>query len=377
MEPSEGRDLLIMKFLHYFITEKNYNPVVVHGVKDEIWLENMDSDIKIVRLVLGYVHNKEQLDFDSFKVKKMANQIRLKTFSLKMNVMTFYLDLNEDLTLESIKNNILIKANTEDDFKDNKYLKKYFPDLNDKLIFNEEGIRLFEKINEDILRKNLDQSEKMTDLFSTKKPIITNSLIAIMLIVFFMMYIFGNGSDNIETLYNFGALIKNGSIIRLFTSIFLHIGLIHLVMNLYALYILGKQVESFYGHIKTLIIFLYSGVIGNLLSIIIMSSKTISAGASGSIFGLMGALLYFAINQRTYMGEALKKEILPVIIINLMLGFMVPSINMAAHIGGLVAGIIISIALGVKYKSSKFERINGSIASLILLGMLIYMAYFI
>ena len=58
---SSDKDLLVMKFLHYFITEKNYNPVVVHGIQNEIWLENMDSDFRIVRIVMNYVHNQEQL----------------------------------------------------------------------------------------------------------------------------------------------------------------------------------------------------------------------------------------------------------------------------------------------------------------------------
>ena len=107
-----------------------------------------------------------------------------------------------------------------------------------------------------------------------------------------------------------------------------------------------------------------------------MNSNTISAGASGAIFGLMGALLYFAYNQRTYMADALKREILPVLIINLLFTFSIPSINMFAHIGGLIGGIIISNAVGIKYKTSSFEKKNGILASIILFGLLIYFAYF-
>lgn len=376
MVTSEERDLLVMKFLHYFITEKNYNPVIVHGIQNEIWLENMDSEYRIVRLVLGYIHNKEQLDFDNFKVGRMTRQIKLKTFTLKMKVMTFYLDINEDIELESTKNNLMIKANTKDDIKGNEYLKKSFPDINEKLVFTEEGAKLYEKINSDILRKNLDQTEKINDLFRTKKPIVTNVLIGIMIFIFVFMYVFGNGSTDTYTLFKFGGLVKDGSFLRIISSMFLHIGFIHLIMNMYSLSILGKQTETFYGHFKTLIIFIFSGIVGNLLSLILMDTKTISAGASGAIFGLMGAILYFSLNQRTYMGEALKREILPVIILNLVFSFMIPSINIYAHIGGLVGGMIISNALGIKYKSSKFEKVNGFIASAILIGVLIFLAYF-
>ncbi len=373
----EKQDLLVMKFLHYFITEKNYNPVIVHGIQNEIWLENMDSDIRIVRIVLNYVHNEEQLKFDEYKVKKLVNQIKLKTFTFKMKVLTFYLDLNSDIKLENTKNHFKVSVKTEKSLNKNENVKRFFPDIKDKLKFTEEGNLLYQKINNDILRKNLDSSEKINDLFSEKKSIVTYALVIIMVVIFALMYVLGNGSLDVSTLFYFGGLIKNGSPFRLVASIFLHIGILHLIMNIWALTLLGKQTENFYGHLKTFIIFIFSGVIGNLLSVILMDERTISAGASGAIFGLMGAILYFAINQRTYMGQALKKEILPVIIINLLFGFLLTGINMYAHVGGLIGGILISTALGIKWKSSKFERINGLIASIILVFVLVYLAYFI
>lgn len=380
MTTAEKRDLLVMKFIHYFITEKNYNPVIVHGIQNEIWLENMDSEYKIVRLVLGYIHNKDQFEFDNFKVARLTRQIKIKTFTLKMKVLSLYLDINDDVELEESKINYPVRVKTEKTLAKNEIIKKYFPDMMDKLKFTEEGALLYQKINNDILKKNLDSSEKLNDLFSDKKPVVTYLLIGIITIILMLMYLVGNGtidSMDIKTLYNFGGLIKNGSPLRLIASIFLHIGLIHFIMNMWALNILGKQVERFYGHIKMLTIFMYSGIVGNLLSVVLMDNSTISAGASGAIFGLMGALLYFALSQRTYMGEALKNEILPVIIINLLIGFMVPQINMYAHIGGFVGGIIIAIFLGVKYRTSKFEKVNGFIAATILVLALVYLAYFI
>ena len=69
-------------------------------------------------------------------------------------------------------------------------------------------------------------------------------------IIFILMYVLGNGSLDTKTLYNFGGLVKDGAFYRNITSMFLHIGIIHLVMNMWALILLGKQVENFYGHIK-------------------------------------------------------------------------------------------------------------------------------
>lgn len=376
MTASEKKDLIVMKFLHYFITEKNYNPVVVHGVENEIWLENMNSDFKIVRIVLGYIHNKEQLEFDNFKVYRLSKQIKLKTFSFKMKVMSLYLDLNDDVDTIQTKYNYQVRVKNENSLKKNEIIKSSFNDMPQKLKFTEQGALLYEKINKDILLKNIKENEKLNDLFSPKKPIVTYILVGIITLMMILMSLLGNGSTDTKTLYLFGALVKDGSPIRILTSIFLHAGLIHYLMNAYALILLGKQVENFYGHLKTLIIFIFSGVVGNLLSLILMADNAISVGASGAIFGLMGALLYFAINQRTYMAEALKKEILPVTIINLLLGFMVTGINMYAHIGGLIGGMLAAIFVGIKYKTTKFEKINGFIASILLVVILVFFIYF-
>lgn len=373
----EKQDLLVMKLLHYFITKQNYNPVIVHGIQNEIWLENMDSKYRIVRIVTGYIHNKEQLEFDIFKVKKLIRQIKTKTFTLKMDVLTLYLDLNNDVELIDVKNNTLVNVKDEKSLKKNKIINDYFGDISENLKFTEEGSLLYQKINNDILKKNMDQSEKINDLFMYKKPTITYILIGIMCILFMLMVVFGDGSTDIKTLYNFGGLIKNGSPIRLITSMFLHIGIVHLVMNCWALKVLGSQIEKFYGHLKMFLIFIYSGLIGNLVSVLLMNENVISAGASGAIFGLMGAMLYFALNQRTYMAEALRKEILPVIIANILLGFMITGINMYAHIGGLIGGMLISTAVGIKYKTNSIERKNGIICSIVLIVLLTYFSYLI
>ncbi len=376
MAPLDKKDLLAMKLLHYFITEKNYNPMIVHGINNEIWLENLDSEYKIVRIVLNYIHNEEQFNFDVYKVKQLTNQIRLKTFTLNLKVISFYLDLNDDVKVEAGKNHFPIIAKTQKRIEKNDFINKLFPDMKEKLVFTEEGSKLYEKINGDILVKNTVKANQINEVFTPKKPIVTKSLIIIITIIMALMYALGDGSTNISTLFNFGALVKNGDFFRLFTSIFLHIGIIHYLSNVYALEIIGKQVETFFGHFKTLIIFIYSGIIGNLVSLLLMENNTISAGASGAIFGLMGALLYFSFNQRTYMSVALKKQILPVIVLNLMISFMVPSINLFAHVGGLIGGAIVAGALGIKYKTSRFEKINGYVASFILLATLVFFVYF-
>ena len=86
------KDLLVMNLVNYFMTDKNYNPIIVHGVKDEIWLENMESDYKIIRIVTHYIHNDEQLSYDKFKLKKVVGKLKTKTLSFKMPVLNIYTD---------------------------------------------------------------------------------------------------------------------------------------------------------------------------------------------------------------------------------------------------------------------------------------------
>ena len=142
---------------------------------------------------------------------------------------------------------------------------------------------------------------------------------------------------------------------------------------MYSLYIIGPQIESFFGKVKYIIIFIISGIIGNLLTMLFLQNHYVSIGASGAIFGLLGALLYFGYHYRVYLSGVIKSQIIPIIIINLLIGYMASSINNIAHIGGLIGGIIVSMAVGVKYKSNKSDIINGFIMTLIFVSTLIYL----
>lgn len=194
------------------------------------------------------------------------------------------------------------------------------------------------------------------------------------------MYLFGNGSNDVATLLKFGAnlgeLVKAGELYRLITSAFIHIGIIHLLVNCYSLYVIGPQLESFLGKWKFLAIYLLSAIAGNLLSISFGSSLKISAGASGAIFGLLGSLVYFGYHYRVYLGTVLRSQIIPIILLNLLVGFMSPGIDNAAHIGGLIGGVFTTMALGIKNKTTKMDRINGWVVSIIFFAFLIYLGFF-
>ena len=110
-------DELVMKLLHYFITEKNYNPIILQGVDNEIWLENLSANYEIIRIVSNHIHNDEQYDFDVFKTKRIVKKIKNKTFSLNMNVFSFFLDMGDSVTVDLNQENVLngIKITDEKD----------------------------------------------------------------------------------------------------------------------------------------------------------------------------------------------------------------------------------------------------------------------
>ena len=370
-----NRDLLVMRIIHYFVTKKNYNPVILHGINDEIWLENLDEPYKIIRIVNHYIHNNEQLLLDQFKLKKILNKLKAKTLSFKLTSFSIYTDLGDtvDLKKDSPVNEIFIKDLS--DF-DNPDILKIFPDLDKEALYDEEGIELFMKITNEINIKNTAKAKRAEELFTPKKPWITYLIMGICIITFLLMYVFGNGSEDNLTLLKFGAnldvLTKRGEYYRILTCIFLHIGIVHLLLNMYSLYIIGPQVESFYGKIKYLFIYLYSGICGSILSLA-FSNNVISAGASGAIFGLLGSLLYFGYHYRVYLGNVIKSQIIPVILVNLFIGFITPGIDNFAHIGGLIGGVIASMICGVKDKPSKIDRINGIILGIIYTAFIIYL----
>ena len=369
-------DLLVMNLVHYFITEKNYNPVILHGVTDEIWLENMDLDYKIVRIVSHYIHNDEQLNFDRFKLNKISKNLKKKTFSLKMPVLSIYTNLSEDIVLpnEKDKPNFYIKKQSD---INNDRLIKLFPDIVSKTSHEEKGIDLFMKISEDINVNTYKKSSKIDKIFSQKTPIVTYSIMLVCLIMLILTFLTGDGFSA-STLIKYGAsvdvLIKNGEYYRLFTCIFLHGGLLHFIINMYSLYIIGPQIESFFGKKKYLFIYLVSGVCGSILSIAFIHN-TISVGASGAIFGLLGSMVYFGYYYRAYLGNVVKSQIIPIILINLMIGFMLPNIDNAAHIGGLIGGLLATMAVGIPEKGTKFEKTNGIITLLIYIVFILCLAF--
>ncbi|MDE6292368.1 MAG: hypothetical protein K2L98_01660, partial [Bacilli bacterium] len=99
-------DEITMRLVHYLVTKENYQPIIVAGLDNEIWLENVDKKYGVIRINSNYIHNNEQLDFDIFKAKTVVKQIKKKTLSLKCNTLSILLNVNDDVSVASKEKHI-------------------------------------------------------------------------------------------------------------------------------------------------------------------------------------------------------------------------------------------------------------------------------
>lgn len=194
-------------------------------------------------------------------------------------------------------------------------------------------------------------------------PFVSYAFIGINLIVFLLMVLAGFSLFPSEitrltdqrVLIEFGAkvntLIQAGEVWRLLTSTFIHIGIIHLAFNLYALWALGPLTEESLGHRPFFMIYILGGLGGSIASYLLTSA--LSAGASGAIFALLGALLYYSYKRPALWKSGLGMNLVVVILVNFGFGLVQPGIDNFAHLGGFITGTIACILLSRKSKVTK------------------------
>ena len=200
-----------------------------------------------------------------------------------------------------------------------------------------------------------------------RTPVVTAALLVANLLVFAAAQRAG-AVDDAQALLDFGAmfgpLIADGEYWRLLTAMFLHADLLHLLFNMLALFLIGRQVEKSYGHLRFGVIYLLAGLSGSVLSFM-ASPLAIGAGASGAIFGALGALVAFYVVQRRALGSQAKFYIAGLVVmvsVSLAYGLAAPRIDNWAHLGGLAGGVALGLALSPRTKPM-FEAI-GSAAGL-------------
>ncbi len=197
-----------------------------------------------------------------------------------------------------------------------------------------------------------------------KKAICTIILIA-MNVVAFLLLSFGGMTEDPEYMLQHGAMyvpyvMEDMEYYRLFSSMFLHFGFEHLMNNMLMLAVLGWNLELEIGKVKFVIIYIMSGLCGNVLSAygeMRFDEFAVSAGASGAVFGIIGALLYVAIRNRGRIGEISGRGLLFVIALSLYYGFTSEGVDNLAHIGGVLSGFLLAVLLYWKCKSKTSDDV--------------------
>ena len=185
-----------------------------------------------------------------------------------------------------------------------------------------------------------------------KKPVCTIAIIAMNVIVFFGLS-FGGMTEDTLYMLNHGAMyipkvILEGEYYRFVTSMFLHFGFTHLMNNMVTLGIVGNYLEPIVGSVRFVVIYLLSGLGGNIASFAhewFSGDYAVSAGASGAVFGLTGALLCLTILNHGNIAGITKQGMIIMIGVSLYNGFVSVGVDNLAHIGGLIIGYLITLLL--------------------------------
>lgn len=213
--------------------------------------------------------------------------------------------------------------------------------------------------------------------FSFGKPQLVYALMGLTFIVMWLAESIGSTLDPM-TLIRFGAkvnpLIDEGEWWRLITPMFLHIGWFHFAINMFALWSLGPLVERMYGSPRFLTIYVLAGVTASIASYAF--SEAISAGASGALFGLVGALLYFGLRDRSLFMKTLGPPLFIMLGLNVGLAFVLgSSLDHSAHAGGLVGGFLMAGVVGLPDEVTRKRRLLFAGLALLMTGALYWLGY--
>ena len=185
----------------------------------------------------------------------------------------------------------------------------------------------------------------------SKEPV--TAVLLLLNIIIFLVTDFTGGTDNIIHMLECGAayppfILENGEYYRLFTCMFLHFGIEHLANNMLVLFVLGQRLEPVVGKIRFLLIYFLGGIGGNLISLVFDikgGNYAVSAGASGAVFAVMGAMIWVVIRNRGRLQDISTRQMLVMAAFSLYFGFASSGVDNAAHVGGMICGILLAVVL--------------------------------
>nr|WP_275899723.1 rhomboid family intramembrane serine protease [Bacillus piscicola] len=378
---------LFWKMMYYLVIQEDARIIEMSPDYKQIWLEYEGDGRKLaIRLARVEYHWMKDLEADIRTARKMFKRLKKIQPSRKWFFQNMYVSTYPPADQET-----KVGAEENDDSSQHYFIaEEPVREVTDSpsFVFRTLGmIEPWESVPEElteneheeaagfyrkqvlIKKQQLDKQDRSLLIFG--KPRLTYLLLAAIVFVFFAIEQAG-GSTDLLTLIEFGAkynpAILDGEWWRLFSSMFLHIGFLHIFMNSLALFYLGGAVERMYGTLRFSVIYLTAGLFGSLASF--ACNEQVSAGASGAIFGCFGALLYFGLIHRQLFFRTMGVNVLFILAINLVFGFVVPAVDNGAHIGGLAGGFLASAVVHLPKHRNKTRQLLILVATILCAGIL-------
>ncbi|MCG1022645.1 rhomboid family protein [Sutcliffiella horikoshii] len=376
------QDIVFWQLVQHFVIKKEYRILHISPDQMEVWLEGLNhKKAPIIRL---YRHDLDwstwlQRDIEnaSHHVVNFKNQLRKRSLHALNIYVSSYPPVDDwEFRIEEpfIKNKaelhsiVVHEGNLHRALNEISNITGDEVEVKEDLVMEEQGLY---HLKQSVLNASSQRVKMEQSIFQHGKPLFTYLFIFLHLVMFYLLETNG-GSQNPETLVQYGAkynpAILEGEWWRFFTPIVLHIGVLHLLLNTMALFYLGSAVERIYGNARFLLIYLFAGFAGSLASFVFTSS--LSAGASGAIFGCFGALLFVGMTYPKLFFRTMGMNILVLIGINLAIGFTIPGIDNAGHIGGLIGGFLASAVVHLPKHKKTIPRVLG-------LGAAVGLTYFL
>lgn len=335
---------LYWKALYYWIRYLNYNVIYRDKEDDEIWLSHKRKHSIVV--FRKDVTSTQEIRFDKSKIMERPEEIQ-QFIGYIPESYEFYYFTDKELSKENLNEEKPIKLKFKIISNEQSLNSLPINFLLLKMLINNEDKRTYLHYKRKVLTQNL--VDKHMQLFTP----ITYTLILINIVIWLCMILYLNRFSDVKLLEVGGLVhfnVVHGEWYRLISSMFLHFNFEHILMNMLSLFIFGKIVESIIGSWRMLIIYIISGLYGNFVSLS-FNTTTISVGASGAIFGLIGSIFVIMYLSKNF-NKKMIGQLLIALVVLIVFSLFMSNINIMAHLGGFISGVLITL-IGYYFKTQR------------------------
>lgn len=335
---------LYWKALYYWIRYLNYNVIYRDKEDDEIWLSHKRKHSIVV--FRKDVTSTQEIRFDKSKIMERPEEIQ-QFIGYIPESYEFYYFTDKELSKENLNEEKPIKLKFKIISNEQSLNSLPINFLLLKMLINNEDKRTYLHYKRKVLTQNL------VDKHMQRFTPITYTLILINIVIWLCMILYLNRFSDVKLLEVGGLVhfnVVHGEWYRLISSMFLHFNFEHILMNILSLFIFGKIVESIIGSWRMLIIYIISGLYGNFVSLS-FNTTTISVGASGAIFGLIGSIFVIMYLSKNF-NKKMIGQLLIALVVLIVFSLFMSNINIMAHLGGFISGVLITL-IGYYFKTQR------------------------